>query len=193
MSLSWHVSPAGASDIPGVIALYREAQEWLQGQGFDQWQGQPQVADRIRRDVDKAAGVWVIRDCASRLVATIKLDERADPEFWRPEDEPRTALYAHRGIVIRSHAGLGLGSAMLNWASLRAEAAGKKWLRFDSWATNTKLHALHQSQGFTLVRILRLPHRGSGALFQRAAGVTHAAGPRLKLSSSPATNPAEGQ
>ena len=181
MTCRWYISPADTPDISGIVALYREAQGWLRSQGFDQWQDHPRVADRIRDDVTGATGVWVVKDCAGQLVGTLKLDEHADPEFWRLEDEPTTAFYAHRMIVARSHAGLHLGSAMLDWASLRAFEAGKRWLRFDAWATNTRLHDHYVNEGFTLVRLLHLEHRGSGALFQRAAGVTSVTGPHLHL------------
>lgn len=51
----------------------------------------------------------------------------------------------------------------------QAARAGKTWLRLDAWRTNTALHDYYRRHGFTDVRIVDLPWRGSGALFQRPA------------------------
>jgi hypothetical protein len=48
-----------------------------------------------------------------------------------------------------------------------ARTAGKPWLCSDAWKDNLSLHRYYESQGFVLLRVIDLPHRGSGALFQR--------------------------
>lgn len=124
--------------------------------------------------------MWLVRYTrAHDAIATITLDERADPELWQQRDDPTGALYAHRMVVMRAEAGKGLGSSMLDWASRRAAMVGKKWLRLDVWATNSKLQDYYVNEGFENVRTLRFAHRGSGALFQRPAGVELGRGPRL--------------
>jgi len=82
-------------------------------------------------------------------------------------------------LVARSEAGRDLGSAMLDWASRRANQEGKHWLRLDAWASNEQLHEYYLSEGFQLVRLLKFAHRGSGALFQRPAGIELRRGPIL--------------
>ncbi|MGH4014873.1 MAG: hypothetical protein ACRDSL_13335 [Pseudonocardiaceae bacterium] len=66
---------------------------------------------------------------------------------------------------------------MLHWASRRATEAGKRWLRLDAWASNERLHKHYLDEGGELIRVLRFPHRGSGALSQRPAGVERRRGP----------------
>lgn len=56
---------------------------------------------------------------------------------------------------------------MLAWAARRATRAGKPLLRLDAWKSNPGLHRYYLSQGFQLVRVVDLPHRRSGALFER--------------------------
>lgn len=65
-----------------------------------------------------------------------------------------------------------LGDAILNWASLRAAAAGKKWIRLDTRRDNTGLHRYYLRRGFEHVRTVFPPRwrTESGALFQRPAG-----------------------
>lgn len=165
---------AGLKDLPEILSLLEEAIGWLGRAGLDQWQYGPnpviRMGSALRRSLSGGT-VWVVHDSDSVLTATITLDERADPEFWLPSDEPDDAFYAHRMVVRRERKGLYLGSAMLDWASRKAAAAGKTWLRLDAWSSNSTLHAYYLREGFETVRILRYEHRGSGALFQRRAGV----------------------
>lgn len=69
--------------------------------------------------------------------------------------------------VARTAAGQNIGARMLDWASFRAAQQGKELLRLDAWKTNPGLHRYYEGQGFTMVRLVDLPHRQSGALFER--------------------------
>lgn len=82
-------------------------------------------------------------------------------------------------MIARAAAGQRIGAALLNWASLRTEATGRTWIRLDAWATNTRLQNYYIRHGWTHVRTVHLPHRGSGALSQRRAGTTTPAAPEI--------------
>jgi GNAT superfamily N-acetyltransferase len=105
------------------------------------------------------------------LVGSITIDRFADPEFWSRNDAPEDALYLHRMIVDRQASGKNIGGTLIDWANGIAAREGKRWLRLDAWRTNARLHDYYRSQGFDLVRVVELSHRGSGALFQRGTGV----------------------
>jgi GNAT superfamily N-acetyltransferase len=174
--VTYRLRPAHPADQPTVEQLWTEASRWLAEAGQDQWQYPPRTG-RIAASI--AAGNCFVVDHDDDPAATITVDLYADPEFWLPGDDPAEGLYVHRLIVARSHAGAGLGSALLDWASGQAQAAGLTWLRADCWRTNTALRAWYEGQGFALVRDVNLPHRGSGALFQRRAGVRLRSGAAL--------------
>jgi|SRR5690606_23188364 len=163
-----------------VLGLHQEAVAWLAARGHDQWQPQPegrQTADRVRRAIVESIRrqeCFLAFDGAD-AVATITVDSKADPEFWTDRDRPDDALYVHRMIVKRSHAGRGIGEQLLEFARNLAAKAGRTWLRLDAWATNAALHNYYRSLGFEHVRTLNYSHRGSGALFQTPAGGYRAA------------------
>lgn len=172
------IRSARADDAKDVAALIKGAVAWLAELGSDQWQG-PQFGDADRIVITLGDGsTWVV-ESGTEIVATVSLDEAADPEFWTEADDPSSALYLHRMVVARSHAREHLGSSIIDWASRQAAARSKRWLRLDAWSSNSGLHAYYERQGFTNVRTLRYTHRGSGALFQKAAGVTLDRGPQL--------------
>ncbi|MFB7761472.1 GNAT family N-acetyltransferase [Streptomyces xiamenensis] len=159
------IEAAGPDQLPIVEALLSEASAWLASRGIDQWQYPPH-RDRITRALNE--GVCFLALVDRNPVGTIQVDTFADPEFWTPEDKPETALYVHRMAVRRSPDSRGAGATMLDWAVDRAAGAEKAWLRLDAWKDNPGLHRYYEAKGFTRLRVVDLPHRRSGALFQRS-------------------------
>lgn len=159
---------AGRPDeLATVEELLRGASEWLASRGIDQWQYPPH-RDRITAALRQGVCFLVFED--GEPIATFQVDDFADPEFWNPDDEPDSALYVHRMATSRHAAGGGVGGTILEWARARAASQGKRWLRLDAWKDNEGLHKYYKAVGFTLLRIVDLPHRRSGALFQRPTG-----------------------
>lgn len=168
------INPVGPDQLGVVESLLMEASEWLASLGSDQWQFPP----RRERLLDSMSrGECFVAYSDGRPVGTLTVDEQADPEFWRSDDNPAAAMYVHRMAVARDAAGQAIGGRLLDWASAHAADAGKSLLRLDAWKTNQGLQQYYLGQGFTLVRLVDLPHRGSGALFERRTGVS--AGPSL--------------
>jgi GNAT superfamily N-acetyltransferase len=161
------IRAATTADVQRLLDLYESTQRWLIEQGTDQWANntREKMHPRLMRSIEQ--GECYVAEDDTGLVGMVTVDEYADPEFWQPEDQPTDALYVHRMVVDRAKAGRKTGAALLDWAAKVAASKGRRWLRLDAWRTNTALHGYYRSQGFTPVRVVELPHRGSGALFQR--------------------------
>lgn len=179
--MSYVLRRATQTDLDVVVAMVEQAASWLGRRGLDQWQYPPRTARIANGILD---GEVYLLDAAEQPIATITVDQNADPEFWTSDDQPQSALYVHRMVVIRAAAGRGLGSSLLDWAGERAQAAGRAWLRLDAWRTNPGLHAYYRSCGFQHVRTIELAHRGSGALFQRPAAAASGGGPEIRYDGS---------
>jgi len=164
------IRAARPDELEVVEALLIEASEWLASRGIDQWQYPPH-RDRIVNAIGRGECFLAFR--GDQPVGTIQVDDYADPEFWKEDDRPDAALYVHRMAVSRSSAGAGIGTVLLDWAAERAATAGRSLIRLDAWKDNTALHHYYQRQGFYLVRIVDLPHRRLGALFQRCTKSVH--------------------
>ncbi len=164
------IRKAEPTDLDTVEELRAEATAWLATKGLDQWQWRhprlastrPRAADAIDR-----GSCYLAYDADDELVGTITIDDQADPEFWPSAERDESALYVHRVVVRRSAAGADIGGTLLEWAAERARTTGHRWLRLDAWKTNSALHRYYEAHGFAHVRTVDLPHRGSGALFQR--------------------------
>ncbi|GGL21591.1 GNAT family N-acetyltransferase [Planomonospora parontospora] len=164
---------ADAADLPGVLALLARTAAWLDGRGVRQWPAGGFPAERIAPLIER--GDMYLLDGEDGPIATVALDGHADPEFWTAQDDPGSALYVHKLAVARGHSGRGLGEALLDWAGLRAVAAGRRWLRLDCAKENRRLQDYYRRQRFAHLRTVDLPHRASGALFQRPGGLRGAA------------------
>lgn len=158
------IRPALPDELELVEGLLSGASDWLASRGIDQWQYPPHT-DRIGQALLRGEVFLAFAD--GQPIATLQVDTAADPEFWMPEDKPEAALYVHRMAVRREAAGMGVGGMLLDWAAEQAAAAGKTCLRLDAWKDNPGLHHYYERAGFTLIRVVDLPHRRSGALFQR--------------------------
>ncbi|GAA4236990.1 GNAT superfamily N-acetyltransferase [Streptosporangium album] len=160
---------ADQGDLPGVLALLAETAGWLNARGVRQWPAGGFPAERIAPLIEE--GTMYLLDGDEGPAATLALDGHADPEFWAAEDDPGSALYVHKLSVARAHSGRGLGEALLDWAGLRVLGMGGRWLRLDCSKDNARLQDYYRGQRFAHLRTVDLPHRASGALFQRAGGL----------------------
>ncbi len=118
---------------------------------------------------------WLVYD-GTAAVGTITIDTEeplsADERpVWPARKRGERALYVRRVIVSRSHSGLGLGAALLDWAAHVAHRDyGAPLIRVDVWTTNRDLHAFYERQRF-IRQAGRTPHElgdyPSQALFER--------------------------
>jgi GNAT superfamily N-acetyltransferase len=169
---AYSVWSATRGDLDEIISLRTEAEDWLRAAGIEQWTddfhdyARAALADGVDRGV-----TWVVVD-GDAVVATVTLNG-PDLDFWQPRYRPESGLYLSKMIVARSHAGQGVGGAVLNWATQRAARAGKTWLRLECRRDNLRLHGYYLRHGFDHVATVVPPNRRthSGALFQRPAGL----------------------
>lgn len=174
---------AGPGDLPRALALLAETSAWLHARGSRQWPRGGFGPERIAPLIGERALYLLETDLGASgpgrprfddprpgPVACFALDGHADPEFWTPADRPADARYVHKLAVARAWAGRGVGDALLDWAGAATAAAGLSWLRLDCAKANPGLQRYYRRRGFTHLRTVDLPHRSSGALFQRAAG-----------------------
>jgi GNAT superfamily N-acetyltransferase len=169
---------ASSPDLAVVRQLLDETVEWLRGKNTDQWATPwPDAGKRDERILQalNAGKTWIVWD-GTIPVGTITVDtddplDLAGNPVWPARKRVEQALYVHRVIVRRSHAGQGLGAELFNWASDFAQREiGTPLIRIDVWTDNWELHAYYRRQGFTLCEFRdprAVPGYPSRALFER--------------------------
>jgi GNAT superfamily N-acetyltransferase len=107
----------------------------------------------MRNDLIKGK-TWIVWD-GPAATATITIDTEEslnlnEQPIWPAHKRRVPAMYVRRVVVSRSHARIGLGAGLLDWAAdvaRRDHAAA--FIRVDVWTTNRDLHAYYEAQGFT--------------------------------------------
>lgn len=165
---------AAPSDLDAVLTLRREAEVWLVEHGIRQWTSDyDDYAQGVLTDWVGAGATWVVED-GGLVVGTVSVMAGPDLDFWgwMKKQDRGDALYLGKMIVARSHAGRGLGDAIMNWASRRAALAKVGWLRIDVRRDNLRLQQYYLDRRF--VYRLTWHARGrvteSGWLAEREAG-----------------------
>jgi GNAT superfamily N-acetyltransferase len=171
----YRIRPAAAEDIPAILDMIGAAARWLRTEkGTDQW-ARP-WPDRQARDARVVQGIengltWMLDDQYGTLAGTITCRERGNDVLWSPAELRDPAVYVSRLIVGRQHAGLGIGTMLIDWAGMRGREEWRaNWIRVDVWTTNTALHQYYKGQGFEHLRTLQFPDPWdypSAALFQK--------------------------
>ena len=159
------VRPATPDDLDTIVELLRQAYYWLIGRGITAQWVRPFPPEAIEPLIKRGEVYLATHD--GRPIATFTLTYTPDPELWN--HQPDDAGYIRRLAVHRAHASHGVGAQLLDFASQLVAAAGRPWLRLDCAKHNTRLHDYYRAHGFTHLRTIDLPHRESGALFERSA------------------------
>jgi ribosomal protein S18 acetylase RimI-like enzyme len=147
MAASLQIRKVGLDSLPAILGILQETALWLQDKGIDQWQ--PFLdAEEAKNIVTKRFGEGeVFLGFLDRVpVATITLQWR--DEFWAEMGLDAESGYIHTMAVSRSHAGLGLGKELLDWAQAYFSEAGKLRMRLDCIEKNLRLCRYYDQLGF---------------------------------------------
>jgi ribosomal protein S18 acetylase RimI-like enzyme len=137
---------AQSEDVGRYIELLEEVADWLAERGINQWRpgsfrlSANYYAESIRQ------GEVQLAFCGGALVGTLRLLLR-EPIVW-PEIAEDDAVYVYNLAVRRKWANQQLGSRLLEWASHRALALGRRFVRLDCVAENTVLSDYYTLAGF---------------------------------------------
>jgi GNAT superfamily N-acetyltransferase len=159
---------ASLEDFDAVHSIMREASVWLGSRGIDQWRwvDSPKGIAFLRRRIETCdVYLALVNDEAAGTLSI----QWSDPETWGERGEDGLAAYVHGLAVRRSHAGMGLGAKMLDFAAGAARINGRKLLRLDCMPSNEKLREFYTERGFTCLGEQRSPVTAlESALFERA-------------------------
>ncbi|MCO6009457.1 GNAT family N-acetyltransferase [Actinoallomurus purpureus] len=161
------ILPALPDDLPHVLEILNDAAEWLNSQGIVQWPAYFSSDDfraySLSRRIEANSVFLIWTTGTAGPVATFTLERHPDPAYWRDDAD---AWYLHRMAVRRSHAGVGLGRLIIDWAVDRAWRHGTPLLRLECSRHNDQLQAYYRSIGFRQLSTIVIGHRHTGARFE---------------------------
>jgi ribosomal protein S18 acetylase RimI-like enzyme len=138
------IRQAAIQDIDVVSDILREAAAWLEQSGMPLWRQDELQPNNIAADVH--SGLFFLAKRDGEPAGTIKY-QLEDQLFWPdvPQDE---SAFVHRLAIKRRFAGGEVSSALLLWAIARTDALGRRYLRLDCEASQSRLQALYERLGF---------------------------------------------
>ncbi|MEU8802106.1 GNAT family N-acetyltransferase [Spirillospora sp. NPDC048819] len=170
---SYRIRTARPDELDDVLGLIDHAAAWLRAEkNTTQWATPwPSPDDRRKRVYEALLNreTWLLFD-GERLIGTVSIRLIGHEELWTAEERETEAVYLHRLVIHRDHAGDGLGAELIDWAGRKGASQQQKaeLIRIDVWTDNTELHAYYRRHGFKDVAIRTTSDRTpSGALFER--------------------------
>jgi ribosomal protein S18 acetylase RimI-like enzyme len=165
------IARAGTPEFDAVIAILREAADWLFTSGNPQWDAgwkhwHDDIGEReLRENIEHHEVYLARRDGAP--VATLRI-HWDDAETWGERGDDGVAGYVHAIAIKRRIAGMRVGDRLLEWAVDTIRARGRSFARLDAMASNTALCRYYEQRGFRPLGTVTL-YGGiyTGRLFER--------------------------
>ncbi|HKN00745.1 MAG TPA: GNAT family N-acetyltransferase [Candidatus Binataceae bacterium] len=157
---------AAITDSDPVMALLREAADWLSARGISQWEHwYMDGGKRLLRERLENHEVYLFeRNDAPVGTLTIQW---SDPEVWGDRGIDRLAGYVHGIAIARSAGGMRVGERILEWAVGRIAARGLLFARLDAIASNAPLCRYYEQRGFRPLGTALLFGNFTTRLFER--------------------------
>ncbi|WP_052350372.1 GNAT family N-acetyltransferase [Paenibacillus gorillae] len=160
------VSVAKDEEAAEVMSLLLETAKWLQSIGSQQWSGLLHGNDSHDTVGSiKQEEVFVCKH-NNEIVGVVILKRQPsawDSELWGSKAYADDgAVYLHRLTISRKQANAGLGAALLNWCDSAVSFKEKKVMRLDCIASNPKLFAFYEGNGYEY-----MGQEGDFKLFQK--------------------------
>jgi ribosomal protein S18 acetylase RimI-like enzyme len=141
------ISRAQSTDYETLMAILREAADWLSARGNPPWNHwYMDAGERILRDRLAHHEVYLARrDDVPVGTVTIQWN---DAETWGERGLDGHAGYIHGIAISRSVGRRRVGERLLQWAVATIAARGRRFARLDALASNEALCRYYEQRGF---------------------------------------------
>jgi ribosomal protein S18 acetylase RimI-like enzyme len=160
-------------DLPAIMKIMGEAQEYLAKLGIDQWQdGYPQE-EVIRGDIAYKES-YVMKDKFGEVMATTAFTTRAEPTYNYIEGNwitPNNSKYGviHRLAVGKNSRKLGLAKIIFAACESRLKSRGAVSLRIDTHEDNIGMQSLIKKMGYSYCGVIYLENGDKRLAFEKLA------------------------
>lgn len=144
-----HFQTSTSDDLDTIFQLYEAAIAHQKAVSDQHWL--PFERSMVAQEVGEGR-IWKI--LAEGQIACVFMVAYNDPHIWGKKDAD-PSVYLHRIATHPGFRGRNFLGAIIEWAKAHGRAAGKKYLRLDTWADNPRLKELYERQGFRFLGVQR--------------------------------------
>jgi ribosomal protein S18 acetylase RimI-like enzyme len=161
------IARASRADYDAVMAILREAADWISARGKPPWNHwYMDAGERILRDRLAHHDVYLARR-GYVPIGTMTIQWN-DAETWGERGLDACAGYIHAIAITRSVGGMRVGERLLEWAVEKITARGRRFARLDAIASNAALCRYYERRGFQpLTTVTLFDGMYSARLFER--------------------------
>ncbi len=133
------------SDIATLEKMWNEALTFMRERELPLWP--PFPVDLILQEIKDGLNFKLCSD--EKIISFFSL-ALSDPVIWE-EKERGDSIYIHRGVTASEYRGVNTTPLVLEWARVKGRITGRKFIRIDTWGSNTRLIEYYKKAGFTHV------------------------------------------
>ncbi len=160
-------------DIPGIMRIIAQAQEYMKKEGIDQWQdGYPNEA---AFEEDIAHDYSYVMTEADKVIGTIAIIFDGEPTYdviyegaWKTTEEPYAAV--HRVAVDADCKGQGIAGKMLAEVENMCHERGVRSIKNDTHRDNKSMQRMVTKNGFEYCGIIYLESGAERIAFEKVIG-----------------------
>lgn len=157
-------------DIPGILRIIRQAQQYMKEQGIDQWQdGYP---DEAVFEEDIARGYSYVMEADGKVIGTMAVLFDGEPTYdkiydgaWKTAGEPYAAI--HRVAVDAEEKGRGIAGRMLSEVEKMCRERGVRSMKNDTHRDNKSMQRMLGKNGFEYCGVIYLEDGAERIAFEK--------------------------
>lgn len=146
-------------DIPGIMKIIRQAQEYMREQRIDQWQNGYPEETVFKEDIEH--GYSYVMEEDGNIIATMAVIFDGEPDYdkiydgqWKTVKQPYAAI--HRVAVDTQAKGRGIAGAMLSEVEKMCRVRGVGSMKNDTHKDNSSMQRMLRKNGFEYCGIIYL-------------------------------------
>ena len=148
---------AEVKDIPKIMEIIKDAQNYLRENGIDQWQNNYPNPEVLKEDIANGNS-YLIKD-DSKIIATAAIIFGEDKTYNYIEDgewvtEKGKYGVIHRAAVAENYKGKGIASRFFKETEKMAAEKGAVSIRIDTHQENNSMQRLIEKEGFKYCGII---------------------------------------
>lgn len=145
-------------DIPEMMKIINQAQEYFKSKGIDQWQDGYPNEDNLKEDIDADESYVMLID--GKIVATVAISFRGESTYDKIYDGKwlSDGKYGvvHRVAISEAFKGQGLSHEIMNFSEEKCKEEGYRSIKIDTHKDNFVMRGLLEKNGFKYCGVILL-------------------------------------